>query len=690
MRCCWVFSFVLVLVFINCSLDEPQMPSWNTTLNFPVVEKNYNLKELIDENDELINYDDGQVGLRVAGDLDKIKVEKNLRLDDIEKSRDLTVSEVEIAEMSVGQLVFEPTNVIPDAATSFSEPRIVDRFEFPPFGASFSPDDGIVSATVSSAILRLDFENHLPVSVEITEFNLKENDENGAVKLHYATPLIIAPKSTARLDIEVRNMDIVSGDYWSVSGNCLGSNGQDVIVNQEDTFDIQVSLVNLTAEELAAPADYFTVDKTDTVQIGEAVCIRRASFCEGSITLDVANRLPFGLNLSITSPQFVNKITGLPLTIEAFVQANSSKSKSLSITDYTIEYAGELEKPQCVDLYVHAKGDENSGQISVNSSDNVSFTFAMRDVVIDEFTGLLDQFMVGIKPIEQKVDMPSSISQISGLYLDDPRLSIDFFNTLEMPIHLEGALKGTASDGKQQTLDIKTDIDRGTLEAETKSSVEFDDSQAKQVKLFASLMPETIAFSGSTFVGKGLAEGSILSESYIRARYELETPACFSWNATEFTPDTTYFQINPKGYNGGKLRDDAKMLDADDMEMLEDFHVNGTIDNHLPISGSVEFYLVTQLPDGTEEVQTLNPVKIQSAQTDEAGLVSDSWQGKLNVELGVGKVHVLQNAEDQPKLVALVTTMMLDGSGGGKVKVYETDYLNVKVVAELLVGINKE
>ncbi len=690
MRCCWVFLFSFVFVFINCSLDEPQMPSWNTTLNFPITDKTYKLSELIEENKELINYDDGLVGFRFEGDLEKIKVDKNLTLDDIEESFELATADVEIPRMTVGKLVFAPTMLIPDAADYYSQPRVVSRIDIPNMGGSVTSEGGAVSASILSGILALEFDNHLPVPVEVREIFLHDGDEDGHIKLSYTRPFTVARNSQERLDIDVSNTTLGTADYWSVSGVCLGSNGQQVTVNAEDSFDIQVDLRDLHVESLDAPSSYFVVDQTDSVMIGEAVCIRRATFSEGDITFDVNNRLGFDLDISITSPQFTNIITGLPLATTLTAKKRAITTARLPIADFKIEYQGTLKKPQCVELFVHAQGAENNRQISLYNHDSVGFTFAMRGVVIDKFTGLLDEFMVGIRPQVHHVSLPGSVQDINGLYLDDPQLSIDFYNTLEMPIHLDGDMLGKASDGKEQLLKIDTDIAPGELNTEVKTSVEFPESQQKEVKLFASLMPQTIVFSGSTYVGQGLREGSISSESYIRAHYTVETPACFSWNTSEFTPDTTWFQINPKGYTGSKEHAEAEILKAADMDLLQEFKVKGTVVNHLPISGSLEFLFVRSLPDGTEQIYSLNPIEIAPAETNEAGLVLRSWQGTLDVKLGLTGLDFLQNHDEEPKLVMLITKMILDSSNGEKIKVYEKDYLSIQAAAELIVGINKE
>jgi hypothetical protein len=670
-------------------LNEPQLPSWNTTLNFPVTEKTYNLAELIDENEELINYDDGLVGFRIEGDLDKIEVDRNLKLDDIEESIELAVSEVDIPRMMVGQLTFAPYMLIPDAADYYDQPRAVTSMPIDDIGVPVTAEDGMVSATISSGTLRLVFDNQLAVPFEISQINLKES-EYGAVKLTFTESITMAAKGKGQLDFDLGQTTISTDDYWSVSGTCLGSSGQAVTVNADDSLNIDIELVNLQIESLSAPAGQFVIDQTDSVVIGEAVCIRKATFSEGEITFDVNNDLAFDLNISITSPQFIHRITGAPLSFGLIAKKNQITGTKLPITDYEIEYKGELKKPQCVELQVHAYGEDNGTQISVKRNDTIEFTFAMRHVVINEFTGRLDQFMVGIQPREHQVSIPGNVSDISGLYLDDPKLLIDFYNTLELPLRLEGEMLGRAADGKEQRLIINTDIDAGSLEQETKSSVNFDDSQQKEVKLFASLMPETIVFAGSTFVGHGIAEGMICSESYIRAHYAVETPACFSWNETEFTPDTTFFQINPQGYKGPKLHPEAEMLNAVDMEMLEAFEVDGDIKNHLPISGSLEFFFVTLLPDGTEQELSLHPVKISSAQMDGAGLVTHTWEGKLQVPLGVAGIDILQNQDDEPKLVLLITKMTLHSSGGSKIKVYESDFISLKAAAKLAVGINKE
>ncbi len=685
MRCCWVLLLCVGLVFINCSLNEPQLPSWDTTLNFPVTDKTYDFNTLIEENDEFFNYDDGLLGLSIEGKLDPIKVEKNLKLDPISKTMELSVSEVELPQLSVGRLTFAPGMLIPDSDEYWGQPRPVDRLPIDDVGVSVdTPNEQRVEAETLSGILRLSFQNQLPVPFEINEINLKES-QDGRVKLSHQQVIPIAADSEGRLDIRISDVTLSTDDYWSISGTSLGSNGQEVIVNESDVLNIEIELVNLNVEHLSAPADYFVVDKTDSVLIGKAVCIRTATFDSGEIVFDIDNQLAFDLNLSIISPQFLHIVTGEPLSFHTIVTRHRITHKSLNIADYKIEYKGELKKPQCVELHVRAQGVESEGQVALSRTDALTFSFAMRGVIINQFKGLLDQFMVGIKPRTHSVVLPGSIGDINGFYLDDPQLSLDFYNTLEMPLRLEGTMLGKASDGKSEPLTIAADIEAGKFDQPVKTSLQFESEQQDQVKKFARLLPETIVFSGSTFVGKGLAEGMISSESYIQPLYKLETPACFSWNETVFSPEPVLFVIVPEDYRG-EVNPEAHVLKAEQMDRLQDFQVDGAIKNSLPISGSIEFYFVKHSKDGAEEIHALKTVEIDSAVTDKNG-ERQSRTSAINVSLGVAGVHILQNHESKPKELSFHTEITLNSSNGKKVKVYESDSIAVKAAAHIIAQI---
>lgn len=689
MRCCWVFLFIVGLVLVNCSLDEPKAPSWNSTFNFPVTEKNFVMSELINENENLFDYEEGLLGLRVAGELDTTWVGDRFTIDDIEQSLDVGISNIVIPRLDFSEIIFAPPLFIADSDSRYNQSQAIPSAPFADVGGTAVNELGYASAAVASGTVRLLFENNLPVDLSISEIKLLDAN-TGITKIQNNESLLIKAKSSDSLDIDIGQVTISTLDQWVVSGTCIGSNGENVVLLPQDNLTVDVDLVDLSVQSLSTQGEDFYIEKNSAIVIGESVCIRQAKFSDGRLVFAIANNFGFDLNVKISSPQFVNAVTGQPLFVSIDIEKMSSADTSLHIQDYLIAFKGTLQTPQTVELLVQVNSAEPENQVTLNAGDALSFTFGMRDVVIKEFTGRLDQYDVAIEPIKKRVTLPDNIEDIAGFYLDEARLKIDFYNTIEMPMELHGTLAGYSADGKTASLAIDTDVCAGIREHEEHTQFSCESPDNKNVARLASLLPRLIEFSGSALVGDGQTEGSITSDSYFRTQYVLETPAHFAWNDTDFGSDTTYFQINPQNYEGGPQRPDAIELSADEIEKLEAFTLLAEMTNHLPVSGTIDFMIKEETPQGSETTELLlSPVRIASAKLDVFGRIEEEWAAKDTVRLGKADLAIFQNPGDTPKIVLLVTSMKMHGTHG-KVKVYESDYLTINAVAQLAIGINKQ
>ncbi|MBN1482358.1 hypothetical protein EH223_09985 [candidate division KSB1 bacterium] len=686
---CWLVSLILVPILLTCSFDEPKAPSWNTTLNFPVAENNILMSNLVQENDNVFDYGDGLLGLRVEGELDTTWVSQSFIIDNIEQSIDMDVLDLSISRLNVDMINFTPPLLVPGVDSFYGQAKTIEPVPFTNVSGNLLSEQTILSITIATGIARLTFTNDLPVDVEFSEIKLVEL-LTGQVKLLHTKPVRIQAGAVDSLDLDLSNKILTKNDHWFVSG-ISSSNGKDVVIQENDSFGFKVDFVDLRLVTLSAKNLGLTVEKRDSVRIGESVCVRRATFRAGKITFDIENSFLFDLAIHIKSPHFIHKSSQSPLQVNTVVQAKSIVNIVLNLSDYIITFDGALQVPQCLAFVVTAESAESEKQITnVHGNDTVKFKFGLRDAIIDEFKGRLDSYQVPLTPVQRQVNMPEHLGQFQGLYLEQARLCIDFYNTLEMPIQLEGVLNGRSHDGKEASLPIKTAISAGGISQEELTRYACESEENSDVLRLVKLLPHTIQFAGTAWVGDGDLEGSITPQSYLRAHYLLETPAYVAWNETVLVPDTTYFQVNPLDYSGGKIHKNTIQLEADDVSQLESFCLVTDIDNHLPVTGTIALQLKETKQHSAEAFELwLSPVEVQSAKIDVHGRIQESWKQKSEIILNKQDLGIFKNDTDTPKLLMLVTTITLHSTEGQKVKVYDTDYLTLKSAAQLVIAINK-
>ena len=222
------------------------------------------------------------------------------------------------------------------------------------------------------------------------------------------------------------------------------------------------------------------------------------------------------------------------------------------------------------------------------------------------------------------------------------------------------------------------------------TSLQFESHENKQIFSIVNLMPQQIQFSGSAFISDGVTDGLITSNSYIRAHYLLETPARLSWKESALVPDTTFLQINPEGVKEMDLVKGAVHLDAKKTNVLHQFIISSEIENHLPVGASIEFRLADVMSQAEEADLVLSPIEIQAASINVSGRTEESNQRTAEIKLDGDDVSIFHNDSDEPKLLRLVSKINLHGTGGEKVKVYESDFITINSVAKIVVGINMD
>ncbi|MBN1561200.1 hypothetical protein JW998_13180 [candidate division KSB1 bacterium] len=643
------------------------------------------MTDLIKDYENIFEYNDGLLGLKAEGDLDTTWVGQNFVVDDVEEISNIVIADMVNAHLEMQDIVFSPASLIPDAASYSGQPKVVAPFTFKNAIGKVLSEQNVLSIDIATGLVRLTFTNKLPIDFLLTEIKLVNLLSNQLVLSHSA-PLTIKSGATEIIDLDVSGKQLTTFCHWQIAGSSPGSNGA-VTVKSDDSLELSVDLVNFRLTSITTKSDGFEVEQGDSVAIGEAVCIREATFKSGKITFDIENHLSMDLQVDIQSSQFIDRMSKEPLRCQTVVKKHDTIHKELPLVSYKIAYQGQLVTPQCIHLVIQAKGvKENEQIVTLAGNETIGFAFGMRGAVIDEFTGRLKDYCVGINPITQPVVLPKNLEPFRGLNMNDALLSFDFYSTIEMPIHFEGTLAGFAADNGTASLPIIGDLAPGELGHEEATRLTFDSAKNPDVLALVNLPPQRVQFSGTTFVGRGLEEGSITPNNYLRAHYILETPAYLAWKDTEFKPDTTYFQINPAIYDGPPLRQNVIQLAAKDVNQLQSFQLMTDIENHLPVSGAIEFQLQQDVSQSTESIILLSPVDVESARINVQGRIEKSWKQKYEIELNNEDLSIFRNYSDDPKLLTLVRKIKMNGTNGQKVKLYDSDYLIVGSAVQFVIN----
>ncbi len=691
MKGCVISLFLGVGVFLNCALDQPKAPSWEVDLQIPLATKNITIHDLLAEQNSAFAYEDGLIGLRSEGDFDKSRVGDNLKIPDIQESIDVDIPNLTIPRLNADDATFTLAELAPDIAAHDGENAAVPPFQFNDVMGELVPENDVISIQLTQGIARLTFTNGLPIDLENIVFTLIE-PSSGEVKIVSPTIERIAAGKKDSLDIDISGKELTATGKWYVSGESPGSGGRQVKIDASATVSLLVDFIDFRVSSVTGRGRAFYVEHRDSVTLDPAIKIREAEFKQGRLDFNVSNGLPLDLDIKIESPQIRNILTHRPLELHINAGKHSVGKTSIDLRDYKIDFGERFGSSQVLQFSFEASGESGDDEIvTLSETDSIKVHLGMVNTVLDRFRGALDHYAIDIAPIVQKVNMPDNMDRFNGLNMGDARLAIDFYNAISMPIQVHGKFVGVGKNGASATLEIDSAIQPGAEDEEVMTSVLFESPENKQILSIVNLMPQQIQFAGSVIVGDGVTEGLITSNSYMRAHYLLETPAVLSWNESALLPDTTFLQINPEGVANTKpLEKGVVQLDAKKTNVLHSFIIESEIENHLPAGATIEFRLSNVNSQAEEAYLALSPIEVQAAAVNIEGQTSESRLMKAEITMDGDDIKILHNNSDRPKLLALVTRVRLHGTGGEKVKVYESDYIVIQSVMKIVVGVNMD
>jgi hypothetical protein len=677
-------------VFLNCALDEPKAPSWEVDLQIPLANQNITIQDLLSDQDETFAYEDGLIGLRAEGHFDTSRVGDNLKIPDIEETIDVDIPNMTIPRLNADDATFSLKELLPDIAPHNGQNAVIPSFQFSDILGYLVPENDIVSIRLAQGVARLVYENNLPIDLEHIVFTMIE-PATGEVKI--VSPQIdrIAAGAKDSLDIDISGKELTCDGKWYVAGQSPGTRGQTINVDADASVSLLVDFVDFRVNSVTGRGRSFYVEHHDSVTLDPDIRIREAEFKQGTLNFDFLNGLPMDLEIIIESPQIRNKMTNGPLEVTVDAKMRVESRAIIDLAEYKIDFGEMFPGVQQLEFSFEASGESGDDEIvTISEYDSIKVKVSMKEAVLDKFRGSLDHYAISITPIDQAVKMPDDLDRFNGLNMADAHLCIDFYNAIEMPIQMRGKFSGIGSDGASATLDIDSEINPCGTDGEVLTSMPFESPGNKQILSIINLLPEKIQFSGSAFIGDGVSEGLITSESYIRGHYLLETPAKLSWRESLLVPDTTFLQINPDGSKEADLIKGALHLDAKTTNALREFVILADIENHLPVGATIEYRLADALSQAEEADLVLSPVEINAASIDVSGRTEESFKRNAKIALGGDDIAIFHNDSETPKLLSLVSKIRLHGTDGEQVKVYESDFIKIKSMAKIVVGVNME
>jgi len=637
-----LFVVIVFLTLVQCTVKKPEAPTWNTQFTVPLVNRTYDMAEIVERIDqEGIGLDgDSNVIYSLTRDIDTV----TLNSDELTTS-DLSYSVSEqLGEVSVDPPTLAPATVDLSAISGLAAfvPGTVPEMGFN-VNSSLPTINSFTSLTITSGLAYAVVTNNLGFDLSTVDLELFDVTNNQVVGTQSIVGgLVDGATDSVMFALSGRTISNVLeariGAY-TLGAAVLSASGKNISTVLRFAGSLTVSSATAEIPEL-------TRGFSENVTLGETDPIYRATLSQGTLSLTVDNGTNLAAVLDITFPDLYQGAT--PFTLQQNVAANSQQLVNVDLADYELA-PSDSTAPQdiAIDVLATVPGTAPA-QVAVNQTDAFSVTAGLSGLEFGSVTGRFSAVGSTIDPRDEAIDVPEGFDQIT---LASAVVTLEIENGVELPGSLDLTLQG--DNGK--TLNLSGAIASATAGGPVVSNI-IDSTIAD----FLSPVPSLITISGSGTFGDGVTEGTISADDYIFARVHILAPL-------EVIIDSAVIESDVE----------SEEISQDDIDAITDHVIEArflyNIVNHLPIGTNVNIYLSGDSASVYDSPQLLLDGIFVTAAPVVAGIASDTVStGYQTIVLDSADIQILKN---DPLYIG--SEILLEDTGGLPVKLTNNDYIQI-------------
>ncbi len=343
---CGIIFFIIFLTLVQCSINKPSAPSWNSRYNLPLLLKSYDMRTLVEKiDDPAIRLDSlGNPGIYIQKDIDTIWIKENLELSPLSEVFKDTVGEIPFTSADTQKTDLFLSDIYPGPG------GVIPPFSYR-IDVNFPQLTDLQQLSIRRGIARLKVENHM--GVDLDSFSVELVDSVSGTPL--ATIIFesgIKKDSTKTRDFDLSNKSISS----KLSGKSKGHTPGDTVLTLADKY-LSFSLCfpdTVFARSATAKIPAINLSKTQAIGLPTQNIINSARIKNGNLYLQFNNRTNLPANLTILLPDLTS--SGSPLSLTRHIGA-------LSFLDLTIPLSGYTFQPSSQNIDLEIRGQtEGSGE----------------------------------------------------------------------------------------------------------------------------------------------------------------------------------------------------------------------------------------------------------------------------------------------------------------------------------------
>ncbi len=611
----WIIIIIFSLTFIQCTVKTPQSPQWNTNLTIPVINRIYQLDELLEKiDDEAIKFNlDGDVALDISEQLDTFWLDTELL-----KTENLSFNAAE--SLGVVYINAPSTNPVSLSLSSISGTLssglpndsalilngLYNVLQNLPTISEFS------YATIADGSLLAIVENNIGVALQNVIIQIYDIDSNTYIATeHFPFSITSGSIDTIPVSLEGRSIsNKLRLITWFETSNALIDSASTRYISTNIGFSTDFGVSSAHAE---IPG--LTRSLSQKVPIGETYLIEDASLTKGLLQLYIYNNSYLSGAFEIVIPDLVSN--GIPLTISRSFSPQQILLIDQNIAGYHL-IPSDSTVPQEIELQFEVSIPITSPiKHYIDRTDCFTVSASIDSLEFDYVDGIFSGTTVSFENSQERIDVPEGFDSLEFANVD---ITLNIVNTIDQPGFLNLRLQG--SNGK--SLDINGEINPDGTTVINKS-----DSSVSQ---FLSPIPHDISITGSVAFNDDQYHGNIELDDYITASININAPLQVILKETSIKTDILREELN---------QDDVKIVS----EHIIEANFIYDITSALPIGARVNIYLSGDSASlfDSPEVE-LGPLYTIAADVDSNGLTTGvSVADQQIISIDSSDFNVLEN-----------------------------------------------
>lgn len=676
----WIAFLLFTMIIFACKKDNLDFNKFNGyTLNpefgIPLVNATLGIKDLTKNNPDNIHTDnDGLIRFSIRKDsILNYSLGDMFRLD----QQSGTTINRSIGEISIGDVTTRKQLTLGELSQSFS-PAAKANFNlienttnvFPAVNenistvTSFSAISEFSSIKFSKGWIVLSITNKLPVVINQIRLNLYNLTPSQSLlgTFNFANIAVGAKKSDS---IQINNKQISSDMGYTMPIYNSASSGTPVFINPNDSivitmFGRQLKAISgsavFPAQDITTQSTYLELTTNDPSQQ-----IKKLNIAKGRLRFVAKSTVNSNIQLLISFPNATkdgNTFPAQTITIPTTGPFNTFLD-SIDIAGVHFDLTKNPSKPyNNLPIAYTIKLLPTSNIATFDSSNFINLQVLTSGITVDYAEGFFGNINVpadSIKPI----DIPFFDKISEGLKLDDPKLTLDIYSSIGVPIKFNYDFTASNSNSKKNQalqmpsfdLAYPTVADIGSA-SEIRKTTQIVDKTNSKIVDFAALAPNKITCAGTVLTNVGHSSNEtqfISSKSAMSVNMSMDLPAGFY--AESFSLVDT-FEFGVDMFNNFKQ---ASII--------------ARVDNGFPFGTKINMVFLDTANKAVDSVAIDN--LLMSSVTDANGRTIQRGISKFELPFNEARIATLNTSK--VKKIKLVSTLSTENQGNKVVRIY-SDY----------------